>query len=58
MISVSSTAAVKKGNMGRAWAIVLVVFLAGFCMPANMGKTMWLAPLVMQGLEFGPDVLG
>ena len=56
MISVSSTAAVKKGNMGRAWAIVLVVFLAGFCMPANMGKTMWLAPLVMQGLEFGPDV--
>ncbi len=58
MISVSSTAAVKKGNMGHAWAIVLVVFLAGFCMPANMGKTMWLAPLVMQGLEFGPDVLG
>ena len=58
MISVSSTAAVKKGNMGHAWAIVLVVFLAGFCMPANMGKTMWLAPLVMQGLEVGPDVLG
>jgi len=23
-----------------------------------MGKTMWLAPLVMQGLGFGPDVLG
>lgn len=39
-----------KGNMGRAWAIVLVVFLSGFCMPANMGKTMWLAPLVMEGL--------
>lgn len=48
----------KKGNMGRAWAVVLVVFLAGFCMPANMGKTMWVAPLVMQGLGFGPDVLG
>ena len=48
----------KKGNMGRAWAIVLVVFLAGFCMPANMGKTMWIAPLVMEGLGFGPDVLG
>jgi len=47
-----------KGNMGRAWAIVLVVFLSGFCMPANMGKTMWLAPLVMEGLGFGPDVLG
>lgn len=29
----------KTGNMngGRAWAVVLVVFLAGFCMPANMG---------------------
>lgn len=48
----------KKGNMGRAWAVVLVVFLAGFCMPANMGKTMWVAPLVMQDLGFGPDVLG
>ncbi len=44
--------------MGRAWLIVLVVFLAGFCMPANMGKTMWVAPLVMTGLGFGPDVLG
>ena len=48
----------KKGNMGRAWAIVLVVFLAGFCMPANMGKTMWVAPLVMESLNFGPDTLG
>lgn len=48
----------EKGNMGRAWAIVAVVFLAGFCMPANMGKTMWLAPLVMQNLGFGEDVLG
>ncbi|MGI6032729.1 MAG: MFS transporter [Coriobacteriales bacterium] len=53
-----STAVQKKGNMGRAWAIVLVVFLSGFCMPANMGKTMWLAPLVMQNLGFGEDVLG
>ena len=50
--------AVKKGNMGRAWPVVLVVFLAGFCMPANMGETMWVAPLVMQGLGFGPDILG
>lgn len=50
--------AVKKGNMGRAWPVVLVVFLAGFCMPANMGETMWVAPLVMQGLSFGPDILG
>ena len=50
----------KKGNMtsGRAWAVVAVVFLAGFCMPANMGKTMWLAPLVMESYGFGPDVLG
>lgn len=46
--------AVKKGNMGRAWPVVLVVFLAGFCMPANMGETMWVAPLVMQGLGFWP----
>ena len=53
-----TTSVQKKGNMGRAWAIVLVVFMAGFCMPANMGKTMWLAPLVMQGLGFGPDTLG
>ena len=50
--------AVKKGNMGRAWPVVLVVFLAGFCMPANMGETMWVAPLVMQGLGFGPGILG
>lgn len=50
----------KKGNMtsGRAWAVVVVVFLAGFCMPANMGKTMWIAPLVMEAYGFGPDVLG
>lgn len=50
--------AVKRGNMGRAWPVVLVVFLAGFCMPANMGETMWVAPLVMEGLGFGPDTLG
>lgn len=39
----------KTGNMkgGRAWAVVFVVFMAGFCMPANMGETMWVAPLVM-----------
>lgn len=48
----------KTGNMGRAWAVVLVVFLAGFCMPANMGKTMWIAPLVMESFGFGPDILG
>lgn len=50
----------KRGNMyvGRSWAVVIVVFLAGFCMPANMGKTMWIAPLVMQAYGFGPDVLG
>ncbi len=55
MTEVSSA---KKGNMGRAWPVVLVVFLAGFCMPANMGETMWVAPLVMEGLGFGPDTLG
>lgn len=48
----------KKNNMGRAWAIVLVVFLSGFCMPANMGETMWIAPVVMEALHFGPDILG
>jgi MFS family permease len=48
----------KKGNMGRAWAIVVVVFLAGFCMPANMGKTMWLAPMVMEQFGIGEGVLG
>ena len=50
----------KKGNMkgGRAWAVVFVVFMAGFCMPANMGETMWVAPLVMQAYGFGPDILG
>lgn len=50
----------KKSNMqgGRAWAVVFVVFMAGFCMPANMGETMWVAPLVMQAYGFGPDVLG
>lgn len=47
-----------KNNMGRAWPVAIVVFLAGFCMPANMGKTMWLAPMVMQSLNFGPDTLG
>ena len=49
----------KTGNMkgGRAWAVVFVVFMAGFCMPANMGETMWVAPLVMQAYGFGPDVL-
>lgn len=54
----ADSSAVRKGNMGRAWAIVFVVFMAGFCMPANMGETMWVAPLVMEGLGFGPDVLG
>ncbi len=54
----TEVSAVKKGNMGRAWPVVLVVFLAGFCMPANMGETMWVAPLVMEGLGFGPDTLG
>jgi MFS family permease len=49
---------IKPNNMGRAWPVVLVVFLAGFCMPANMGETMWVAPLVMEGLGFGADVLG
>lgn len=48
----------KTGNMGRAWPVVLVVFLAGFCMPANMGETMWVAPAIMEALQFGPDVLG
>lgn len=50
----------KTGNMssGRAWAVVAVVFLAGFCMPANMGKTMWVAPLVMESYGFGADILG
>ena len=32
--------------------------MAGFCMPANMGETMWVAPLVMQAYGFGPDILG
>lgn len=54
----ADSSAVRKGNMGRAWAVVFVVFMAGFCMPANMGETMWVAPLVMEGLGFGPDVLG
>lgn len=50
----------KKGTMsvGRAWAVVVVVFLAGFCMPANMGQTMWLAPVIMQTFGFGENVLG
>lgn len=48
----------KTGNMGRAWPVVLVVFLAGFCMPANMGETMWVAPAIMEALQFGPDILG
>lgn len=42
----------------RAWAVVAVVFLAGVCMPANMGKTMWVAPLVMGAYGFSEDVLG
>lgn len=50
--------AAPRGNMGCAWGVTLVIFLAGFCMPANMGKTMWIAPLVMQAYGFGPDVLG
>ena len=57
MTDITKTSA-KKGNMGRAWAVVVVVFLAGFCMPANMGKTMWLAPLVMQSFGFAESVLG
>ncbi len=55
---VATTDTAKKGNMGRAWAIVIVVFLAGFCMPANMGKTMWIAPLIMESYGFAEDILG
>lgn len=57
-MSTTDSVVPKKGNMGRAWAVVIVVFLAGFCMPANMGKTMWVAPLVMEAYGFGPDILG
>lgn len=48
----------KRGNMARSWAVVIVIFLAGLCMPANMGKTMWLAPFILQGYGIGEATLG
>lgn len=48
----------RQGNMGRAWAVTLVIFLAGFCMPANMGKVMWLAPFILPAYGIGEATLG
>ena len=35
-------------NQGKAWVVLLVVWLAGFCAPANMAKVTTLAPLLME----------
>lgn len=48
----------KNGNMGRAWAITSVIFLAGLCMPANMGKVMWIAPVIMPAFGISEGTLG
>lgn len=34
-------------NMGRAWPVAIMVVLCGICMPFNMGKAMFLGPVVM-----------
>lgn len=41
-----------------AWAIVAVVWLAGFSAPANMAKVTTLAPVVMEVFGIGPETIG
>lgn len=48
----------KKDNMRRAWIVTLAIFLAGFCMPANMGKVMWLAPFILPSYGITEGTLG
>lgn len=47
-----------KSNMGRAWPITIIVVLAGICMPFNMGKAMFLGPVIMQVYGIGEAMLG
>jgi predicted MFS family arabinose efflux permease len=59
MMSNPETGSTKpKGNRTRAWAVTFVVFLAGFAMPANMGKVMWLAPLILPVFQIDEGMLG
>lgn len=41
-----------------AWAIVAVVWLAGFSAPANMAKVTTLAPVIMEVFGIGPETIG
>lgn len=45
-------------NMGRAWPVAIMVVLCGICMPFNMGKAMFLGPVVMQVYGIGEAMLG
>ena len=45
-------------NMGRAWPVAIMVVLCGICMPFNMGKAMFLGPVVMSVYGIGEAMLG
>jgi len=47
-----------KGNMGSAWPVAIMVVLAGICMPFNMGKAMFLGPVIMEVYGIGEAMLG
>lgn len=44
--------------MGRAWPVTIMVVLAGICMPFNMGKAMFLGPVIMEVYGIGEAMLG
>ncbi len=47
-----------KSNMGRAWPVAIMVVLVGVCMPFNMGKAMFLGPVIMEVYGIGEAMLG
>lgn len=47
-----------KSNMRRAWPVTIMVVLVGVCMPFNMGKAMYLGPVIMQSYGIGEAMLG
>lgn len=49
---------VVKSAGAYAWAVVAVVWLAGFSAPANMAKVTTLAPVLMEVFGIGPDTIG
>ena len=48
----------KANNMGRAWPVAIMVVLVGICMPFNMGKAMFLGPVIMEAYGIGEAMLG